>query len=57
MDENFPNLKETDIEIQEAQRVPNELIPKRPTARYIIKKRKNLKRGFYRHQEKNKNYL
>ena len=25
MDENFPNLKETDIKIQEAQRAPNKL--------------------------------
>ena len=37
MKENFPNLvKERDIQIQEAQRVPNKLDPKRPTPRHII---------------------
>ena len=29
MAENFPNLKETDIKIQEAQRAPNKLNPNR----------------------------
>uniref|UniRef100_A0A9L0SV47 L1 transposable element RRM domain-containing protein n=1 Tax=Equus caballus TaxID=9796 RepID=A0A9L0SV47_HORSE len=34
--ENFPNLrKETDIQIQEAQRAPNEINPKRPIPRHI----------------------
>ena len=28
--ENFPNLKETDIKIQESQRAPNKLNPNRP---------------------------
>ena len=32
----IPNLKETDIEIQEAQRAPNKLNPNRPTPRHII---------------------
>ena len=37
MAENFPNLaKETDIQVQEAQRVPNKMNPKRPTPRHII---------------------
>ena len=36
MSENFPNLKETDIEIREAQRAPNKLNPNRPTPRLII---------------------
>ena len=36
MAENFPNLKETDIKIQEAQRAPNKLNPNRPTSRHII---------------------
>ena len=36
MAENFPNLKHTDIEIQEAQRGPNKLNPNRPTPRHII---------------------
>ena len=35
MSENFPNLKETDIKIQEAQMFPN-----RHTQRPIIKKKK-----------------
>ena len=37
MKENFPNLmKEIDIQVQEAQRVPNKLDPKRATPRHII---------------------
>ena len=37
MKENFPNLvKEIDIQVQEAQRVPNKLDPKRTTPRHII---------------------
>ena len=36
MSENFPNLKETDIKIQEAQTAPNKLNPNRPTSRHII---------------------
>ena len=38
MAENFPNLKETDIKIQEAQRAPN-----RPTPRHIIIKMAEVK--------------
>ena len=38
MSENFPNLKETDIEIQEAQRAPNKLNPNRTTPRHTIVK-------------------
>ena len=35
--ENFPNLvKEIDIQVQEAQRVPNKMDPKRATPRHII---------------------
>ena len=35
MKENFPNLvKEIDIQVQEAQRVPNKLDPKRTTPRH-----------------------
>ena len=38
MKENFPNfVKEIDIQVQEAQRVPNKLDPKRTTSRHIIK--------------------
>ena len=37
MTENFPILvKEIDIQVQEAQRVPNKLDPKRNTPRHII---------------------
>ena len=36
MVENFPNLKHTDINIQEAQRAQNKLNPNRPTLRHII---------------------
>uniref|UniRef100_A0A5G2QTM0 L1 transposable element RRM domain-containing protein n=1 Tax=Sus scrofa TaxID=9823 RepID=A0A5G2QTM0_PIG len=32
----FPNLKDTEFKIQEAQRAPNKLNPKRPTPRHII---------------------
>ena len=39
MAENFPNLKkETDTQVQEAQRVPNKINPNRPTLRHIIVK-------------------
>ena len=41
MKENFPNLvKEIHIQVQEAQRVPNKLDPKKVTPRHIIKIRK-----------------
>ena len=37
MKENFPNLvKETDIQVQEAQRVPNKMDTKKITPRHII---------------------
>ena len=36
MAENFPNLKETDIKIQEEQRAPNKLSPNRTTPKHII---------------------
>ena len=35
--ENFPNLvKEIDMQVQEAQKVPNKMDAKRPTPRHII---------------------
>ena len=44
MKENFPNLaKEIDIQAQEAQRVPNNLDPKRSTPRHIIIKMSKVK--------------
>ena len=37
MKESFPNLvKEIDIQVQEAQRIPNKINSKRTTPRYII---------------------
>ena len=44
MKENFPNMaKELDIQVEEAQRVPNKLNPKRTTPRYIIIKMPKVK--------------
>ena len=44
MKENFPNLaKEIDIQVQKAQRVPNELDPKRTTLRHIVIKMPTVK--------------
>ena len=44
MKENFPNLvKEIDIQVQEAQRVPNKLDPKRTTPNPIIIKMPKVK--------------
>ena len=44
MVENFQNLKkETDIQVQEAQSVPNKMNPNRPTPRHIIIKMVKLK--------------
>ena len=41
MTENFPNLvKEIDIQVQEAQRNPIKMNPKRPTPKHIIKMQK-----------------
>ena len=37
MKENFPNLmKELDMQVQEAHRVPNKVDTKKPTPRHII---------------------
>jgi len=43
MSENFPNLKETNIKIQETQRAPNKLNPNRHTPRHIIIKMERVK--------------
>ena len=44
MKENVPNLvKDIDIQVQEAQRVPNKLDPKRITPTHIIIKMQRLK--------------
>ena len=44
MKENFPNLvKEIDMQVQRAQRVPNKMDAKRPTLRHIIIKMPKVK--------------
>ena len=44
MKENFPNLvKEIDVQVQEAQKVPNKLDPRRSTPRHIIIKMPKVK--------------
>ena len=44
MTENFPNLmREKATQVQEAQRVPIKMNPKRPTPRHIILKMPNFK--------------
>ena len=43
MVEDSPNLKDTDIKIQEAQRAPKKLNPNRPTPRHIIIKMAKVK--------------
>ena len=44
MNENFPNLvKEIDMQVHEAQRVPNKMDTKRPTPRHIIIKMPKVK--------------
>ena len=43
MAENLPNLKDKDINIQEAQRAPRMLNPNRPTPRHVIIKMETFK--------------
>ena len=44
MKENFPNLvKEIDMQVQKAQRVPDKMDAKRPTPRHILIKMPRLK--------------
>ena len=55
MKENFLNfMKEIDIQVQEAQRVPNNLDPRRTTPRHIIIKYQGLKinRESYKQRER-----
>lgn len=52
--EDFPNLgKETDVQVQKAQRVSNKMDPKIAPARNIIIKMSKIKAS-YKQQEKNK---
>ena len=49
MAKNFPNLKDTEFKIQEAQRAPNKLKPNKTTPRHIVIKMAKVKdkeRGF-----------
>ena len=49
MAEKFPNLKkETDIQVQEAQRVPNKMNPNRPTSRHSIIKMAKVKERIFK---------
>ena len=48
MKENFLTLvKEIDIQVQQAQRVPNKMDPRRSTPRHILIKIKNNLQGIY----------
>ena len=56
MAENFPNIKETDIKIQDAQRPPSKLNPSRPMPRHIIIKMAKVKEDFKGSKRKRVNY-
>ena len=58
MAENFPNLKDTDIKTEEAQRTPNKLNPNGPTPRYIIIKMAKVKERILKaaREKQNVNY-
>ena len=44
MKENFPYLvKEIDMQVQEAERIPNQMVAKRTTPRHIIAKMPKVK--------------
>ena len=43
MTEPYPNLKETNVEIQESQRIPYKVNPNRPIPRHIIIKMAKVK--------------
>ena len=58
MKENFPNLvKGIDMQVQEAQRIPNKLDPKRTTPRHIIIKMSKVKENLKSSKRKADNYL
>ena len=58
MAEKFPNLKETDIKIQEAQRAPSKWKPNRCTPRLIIIKMEKVKdERILKAAEKNKELI
>ena len=53
--ENFPNLKETAIKIQETQRAPNKLNSNRPRQRHILTKMAKVKENSKGSERKTKN--
>ena len=58
MAEDSPNVKkETDIQVQEAQRVLNKVNTKKPRLTHTIIKMEKLKREFKRQQEKKKSHM
>ena len=58
MKENFPNLvEEIDTQVQEAQRVPNKMDPKRLTPRHIIIKMPKVKNNLKSSKRKTNSYL
>ena len=58
MKENFPNLvKKIDMQVQEAQKVPNKVDPKRTTLRHNIIKMPKVKHNFKSIKRKADNYL
>ena len=51
--ENFPNLvKEIDMQVQETQRAPNKMDPKRTTPRHIIIKMPKVKERFLKQEKR-----
>ena len=55
MAENFLNLwNEADIQVQEAQKDPNKMNPKRPTPRHIMVKMSNIKEKILKAKKTNK---
>ena len=58
MAKNFPNLKkEIDIQVQEAQRVPNKINSNRPTTRHIIIKMAKVKENTKGNKRKTKSHI
>ena len=55
---NFPNLvKKMDMQVQEAQRIPNKMDSKRPTPRHIIIKMPKVKDRESTKQQEKRSYL
>ena len=54
---NFPNLKNAEFRIQEAQRAPNKLNPNTPTPRHIIIKMAKVKERILKVAKENKDLI